>query len=161
MAGRWYALSAESKGEWGCFADQFPTYLSGFNAFMHCNVALVYPDHLSLCYLASSLTCYFIPPLPSLLCVSWLSGPSTFCVQWTAPACISQFVQPFMAMQCGYDNSKYPPQQLKTTEVSSSQECSVDGSEIPAGIVCHFRARTIDVYGMFSAFTATVTCTRT
>lgn len=159
FAGRWDALSQASKDAWDSLASQFPTSLSGFNVFMSCNVANVYPSHPSLCYYSTALTCYFLPPMPSFLSVSWLTAEAGFCVLWTTPSCLSHFVQTFMAMQSGYSNRKFPKLQLKSTTVSTALESFIDGSNIPAGVICQFRARTIDLYGMFSSYTNTVTCT--
>jgi hypothetical protein len=159
ISGRWDALSSAQKTGWDSLADQFPTALSGFNVFMSCNVANIYPDHPALCYYNTVLTCYFIPPLPSYLSVFWMSATVLFCVTWTTPAAISQFVQTFIAKQANYSNKKFPKLRMASTVVSSALLATIDGSTIPSGTVCQFRARTIDKYGFFSSYTNTVTCT--
>lgn len=160
IAGRWATLTDEQQGEWDTYAGFLPTSMSGFNAFLARNSALVYANHPSLCYFASAPACYYIPSTPSPLSISWLSGDEVFCVQWTTPSGLSHFVQIFMAPQPGYSNKKFPSTSLKKTEASGSFALTVDGSEFPAGTILHFKARTIDIYGSVSSFSNITTSTR-
>lgn len=160
ISGRWDGLPSNVKDGWDSFATEFPTQLSGFNAFMRLNVGVVYADFPGLCYYDSVLTCYFIPPLPNPISVFWLSGSLLFCVSWTTPACLSQFAQAFFSPQSGYSNLKYPKLRLGKTEVSSSKLLTIDGSSYPSGTIIRFQVRSIDTFGFTSAYSNVVTCTR-
>lgn len=160
ISGRWDSLSSAVKDGWDSFAGEFTTQLSGFNSFMQLNVALVYADHPGLCYYSSVLTCYFIPPIPNPVSVFWLSGSLLFCVSWTTPACLSQFAQAFFAPQTGYSNLKFPKLRLGKTEVSSLRALTIDGSDYPSGTIIRFQVRSIDSYGMTSAYSNVLSCTR-
>jgi len=160
IAGKWDALAADDKTAWNNFADDFPVYLSGFNAFMACNTALVYANHPALCYYPTVLTSYYIPPTPSPLSLYWIGGSSSFCVSWTTPACTSQFVQVFFCPQAGYSSQRFPKLRLAKTEQSDALITTINGSNYPANTVIHFQVRTLDVYGMRSAWSNVATCTR-
>jgi len=160
IAGRWDGLPSNVKTDWDTLAGEFPTQLSGFNVFMSLNTALVYPSHASLCYYDACTFCYFLPPTPSPISVTWIAGTQVFCVAWTTPACLSHFTQAFFAPQTGFSNLKFPKLRLGKTEISPSKLLTIDGSAYPSGTIIRFQVRSIDSYGMVSGYSDVVSCTR-
>lgn len=161
IAGKWYGLSSNDKTSWDTYTGYLPTSMSGFNAFLARNVALLYADNPTLCYYTTAPSCYYAPATPSPFCVSWIAGSQNFCVQWTTPALISHFVQTFYAVQTGHLTKKFPSVKLAKTAVSTDSSMTVSGSSYPSGTVIYFRVRTIDVYGQISSFSNTKTATIT
>ncbi|MEJ2626963.1 MAG: hypothetical protein P8078_00175 [bacterium] len=159
IAGRWYGLSSNDKTSWDTYAGYLPTEMSGFNAFLARNVALLYADNPTLCYYTTAPNCYYAPATPAPFCVSWISGSQNFCVQWTTPSLISHFVQAFLAPQIGYLTKKFPSVKLAKTTVSTAGEMTVSGSSYPSGTVMYFKIRTIDVYGQISSYSDVKTAT--
>ena len=160
MAGCYDALSDPNKTGWACYAALLPTNMSGFNAFLGRNVTLLTADHPELVPYHTAPDVYSSPNSPAPIAASFCTFDGHYRVTWVTPAEACYYVQGFYAPQAGYSNVKFPPWKFSQTVAAALLSFDLDGSGFPAGTVIHFRARTLNVLGEPSPWTATESATK-
>lgn len=152
VSGCYSALSEVIKQSWDDYSDLLPGNLSGFNAFIARNVALLYPDHPCLDYIANPPGSYDPPDIPAYtgLCFDPFSG--FYCFSWQTPNSVNSFVQLYYAPQLKYNNSKHPKLRYHSTVHASDLHAVFDSLDFNFNTVLRFAARSINLFGEVSGF---------
>lgn len=160
IAGCYDGLSDQNKTAWACYTDLLPTFMSGFNAFLGRNVTLLSADHPDLVPYHSAPALYWPPDSPAPIDASFCAFTGYYCVAWETPIDTCYYVQGYFAPQSGYSNVKFPPWRFHETVKAARRFFDLDGSGFPPGTVIHFRARTLNLQGEPSPWTATDSATK-
>jgi hypothetical protein len=161
IAGCYDGLTASDKTSWACYADLLPTEMSGFNAYLSRNVTNLTAGHEDLDAYHTAPSVYSIPPSPAPIDAQYCALTDRYCVSWTTPPDACYYVQGHYAPQAGFSNLRSPAWRLRETVAAARLYFDLDGSGFPSGTVVRFRARTLNVFGEPSPWTATATAAKT
>lgn len=151
-----YKLTDDQKTGWNCYSELLPTAMSGYNAFMARNTAIVLSCHPSLCIYFNAPSCYSPPVSPSPVGLCYYACLNVYCLFWTTPNCTEIFVQGFMSVQTGYSNQHSPSWRLFKTVESTLLRMDFDAVGFPADLFLRFTARSINKRGEISILSAAV-----
>ena len=152
-----YTLSTAQQTAWDEYADLASTVMSGFDAFIKNNVALLATQNASLCLHVTAPELYVKPDTPVYVSARYSRTKDRFIFNWATPAAVTTFVTAFSAVQTGYSNWKSPKWRSGVTVPASYNRCYFDVSEYPDAQIFRFRARAIFQNGVFSSYSMRVT----
>ena len=152
-----YTLSTAQQTAWEDFADLASSVMSGFDAFIKNNVALLSTQHVSLPLNVTAPVLYVKPDTPVVVSARYSRTKDRFIFNWATPAAVTTFVTAFSAVQTGYSNWKSPKWRSGVTVPASYNRCYFDVSEYPDAQVFRFRAKSIFQNGVFSSYSVRVT----
>jgi hypothetical protein len=152
LSGQWYSLSSDTKSLWNRFASLLTKPMSGMNAYIKQNSALVR-------YLGYGSELSTPPPSPSTpesiygLSLA-VTNSTTNAISWTTPVTAADYVIVEYSFLTGRDDSASP--RWTFAAGGSASAASVNHTHsFPVGTVMRYRARVMDSYGRMSPSTAT------
>lgn len=151
-----YGLTALQKIAWNSYALLLPSSMSGFNAFLARNTALVLATHADLTTYFNAPASYNPPSIPSPLGLCYYPASNTYCLYWGTPNCVNMWVQGFYAPQTKFSNQAFPKYRFFQTVRSDALRMIFDASSYPSETMIRFTARAINVYGEISSHLSAV-----
>jgi len=157
LSGCFYSLSSAQQSAWDDFADISSAVMSGFDAFIKNNTALLATQNPALGLNVTAPELYVKPDTPVYVSARYSRTKDRFIFNWATPAAVTTYVTAFSAVQSGYSNWKSPKWRSGVTLPSSYNRCYFDVSEYPDAQIFRFRGRSIFQNGVFSSYSARVT----
>jgi len=157
LSGCFYGLTSNQQDAWEDFADLASSVMSGFDAFIKLNVALLATQHPSLPLNVTAPQLYDKPDTPVYVSARYSRTKDRFIFNWASPAAVTTFVTAFSAVQTGYSNWKSPKWRSGVTVPASYNRCYFDVCQYPDAQVFRFRGRSIFQNGVFSSYSERVT----
>ena len=157
LSGCFYGLTSSQQDAWEDYADLASSVMSGFDAFIKLNVALLSTQHSSLPLNVTAPLLHVKPDTPVTVSARYSRTKDRFIFNWVSPAAVTTFVTAFSAVQTGYSNWKSPKWRSGVTVPSSYNRCYFDVCQYPDAQVFRFRGRSIFQNGIFSSNSERVT----
>lgn len=161
IAGCYETLTTTQKNSWTCYAALLPTEMSGFNAFLSRITCALLAGHAGLSLYFQAPAVHSTPATPAPLSLAYCASTLHFCVTWTTPNGATYYTQAHYAPQAGFSNQNYPAWRAASTVSAAQLHLDLDASGYPSGTVFRFRARTLNIYAEPSAWSTTLSETKT
>jgi len=153
ISDRWHTLSLQQVSDWISYSNHFTAFKSGYQAYFANNMRLRRPHHPSLNWIDNISCPPLVVPSPTGVCVQFITILGSFCVTWSGPACVNQFIQAFEWVQPG--RSRQTAQRFKyvTTVNSLEDSLSIPVTFLSSGAVLLPAIRTVNLRGEISPCT--------
>lgn len=149
----WNYLSSTQKAAWDTYAEDYPTDMSGFNAYMKLNIRLLYADHPDLSQITNAPGSYSPPAQPTGFNMIYDPPNTRWTLTWSAPLSASLYVQAFKSAMIAFRDSKYPPWSLHETTRSDQGYIYISRTPYPQGLIMRARLRALNTNGEASTWT--------
>ena len=156
LSGDWDGLTDAQRNLWENYADDLPTDMTGFNAFIRNNTVLLYADHPDLTQTLVPPSSPSAPYQPSGFTWTYDSETDRWKASWTTPNASGTYVQLFVSPQAVYSQRAQASFFLAATVVSTGLCIWVDASGYPSGQVMRARLRAVNTWGEASTWTTTL-----
>lgn len=156
LSKEWENLTSQQQTDWDTYGAYPAINKAGFYAFQSNNHKLLYADHVDLVLQQDAPGQPDIPDAPTEITLTYNGGTDNWDLEWVTPDNENLYVQFWAWHQATYNDIYGAFYVFQGTAQSDSLTLAVDASNYQSGTILEGKARTINLVGETSTWTANI-----